>query len=322
MAAPDFALTTEVDPRGLLNRYMLPKAAMVVISIAAAVGTVLTAVVASDMGWLGAGGSYLYLMAVAIAFGGVVWRWQVVAPAGRMVGTADAGRYVHRQVARFEAMQLPLWLVAALGLIIVTPAYWGVGGGRAVVEHAALVLDYMWLLGWGGLAYVRRHGYDAGYAPALSVAILALLLVTQAFLQVGHDLAGGAWLFTLRAVHLLAFGAWLGGAVWNVFIAVGAAREDLNLTAVIVANAQLERFRWIVRIAFPAIVLTGLLQAQVFLGVNVASLWQTTFGLFVLAKLALMTLLLGIFITCPMWHACSPIAGMCDLADLERDSTR
>ncbi len=322
MASPNFALRTEADPRGLLNRYMLPKVAMVVISIAAAVGTVLTTVVASSMGWVGAGGSYAYLMGVGIAFGGLIWRWQVVAPAGRMVGTQDATRYVTREVARFERIELPLGIAALVGLAILTPSYWSVVGAQVAAEHAALFLAYAFLALWAVLAVRRRHGHDTRSVQALSTVTLGLLLVTQAFLQVGHDMPGDVWLFALRSVHLLAFGAWLGGAVWNVFIAVGTAREDLNMTAVIVANAQLERFRWIVRTAFPTIVLTGLLQAQVFLGLNVASLWQTTFGLFVLAKLALVALLLGVFITCPMWHACSPIAGMCDLGDLERDSAR
>jgi len=44
----------------------------------------------------------------------------------------------------------------------------------------------------------------------------------------------------------------------------------------------------------------------------------SSFGLLILAKLALVIALIGIFLTCPMWRACSPIAGMCELEDLQQ----
>ena len=50
------------DPTGLLNKYALPKVAMVVIAAAAAVGTVLTTVVGAHLGYAHAAARYLLLM--------------------------------------------------------------------------------------------------------------------------------------------------------------------------------------------------------------------------------------------------------------------
>jgi len=47
----------------------------------------------------------------------------------------------------------------------------------------------------------------------------------------------------------------------------------------------------------------------------------STIGLAILAKLGFVALLFVIFKTCPMWRACSPIDGVCDLEDLDRGSS-
>jgi hypothetical protein len=65
---------------------------------------------------------------------------------------------------------------------------------------------------------------------------------------------------------------------------------------------------------------TGLLQVWSYVGFTRWA-WSGTFGHLVLVELGLIGALVVTFMTCPMWHACPPIAGMCDLEDL-RAGTR
>jgi uncharacterized membrane protein len=310
--------STEVqvaDPHGLLNRYLLPKVAMVVIAVAAGVGTVLTSVVGGSMGWIGAAFGYVFLMATATAFGGLIWRLFVVQPATALIGDV-AKPYEARQVAIFRRIQQVTWIAAALGLAGLVPAYLAAGNGTEALAVGLLIAAYAaWVTG-------AHLPLPAASRDRIALASVATLLVAQAMAQVWHDMPGSWGLLLLRILHLWGFGAWFGGAVWNVGIAVRAAREDLRIPVVLAANAQLERFRWIVRVTLPTMLVTGVWQAVIFLGVNPAALTTTPFGELVLVKLGLIAALVGIFISCPMWHACSPIAGMCDISDLTMTSER
>lgn|GEM_PF-5470763 len=132
---------------------------------------------------------------------------------------------------------------------------------------------------------------DGGAARAAAGALVAagLLLWSVAFLQVWHDSPGDWQVLLWRVLHLSGFAAWFGGAVWNVEVAVRAAREKLSVTVVIMANAQLERFRRIVRIALPMIVATGLLQVWDDMGLTRWAV-EGPFGHLVLVKLGLIAL--------------------------------
>jgi len=120
-----------------------------------------------------------------------------------------------------------------------------------------------------------------------------------------------------RMLHMWAFSAWLGGALWKIFIAVPAGATRVNMDAVILANFQLERFRVVVRTVFPTIILTGLVQAWVLFRWRWMALFDTTWGYLVLAKVGLILSLVVVFILCPMWRACSPVRGVCNLEDLD-----
>ncbi len=338
MAAGDVGAAVAVrdaDPTGLLNKYALPKVAMVVIAVAAAAGTVLSTVVGGSLGYGQAAARYLLLMGSGTAAGGLLWAWQVVGPAARLVGGPDAAAYAARQTALFREVQGWAWLASTVGWLILAPTYWALGTSGRTAEHLALAVSMAALLGWGALrtawrGAVRRRA--SGGAAALesadearragwALAAVALLLWSAGFLQVWYDGPGDWQMLLWRVLHLSAFAAWFGGAVWNVAVAVRAARANLSVPVVIMANAQLERFRRIVRVAFPLIVATGLLQVWDYAGFTRAA-FEGTFGHFVLFKLGLVALLLVIFNTCPMWHACSPIAGMCDLDDLRHGERR
>ncbi|MCA9947494.1 MAG: CopD family protein, partial [Anaerolineales bacterium] len=97
---------------------------------------------------------------------------------------------------------------------------------------------------------------------------------------------------------------------------VFAGRSIVSLPVVVAASQQLERFRIAVRLILPTLIITGFIQAYRYVGYNLNALTASTFGWLILAKLLLIGVLIVVFLTCPMWRACSPISGMCKLDDL------
>jgi len=61
----------------------------------------------------------------------------------------------------------------------------------------------------------------------------------------------------IRVLHLLTFAVWVGGAVWNIFVAVPTGQVRPTIAVVRAASQQLERFCWAVRFIIPTILLTG-----------------------------------------------------------------
>ncbi|MFC7193943.1 hypothetical protein ACFQL4_03630 [Halosimplex aquaticum] len=110
----------------------------------------------------------------------------------------------------------------------------------------------------------------------------------------------------VRILHLLTFAVWIGGAVWNIFVAVPTGQKRPTVRVIQAAGEQLERFRWAVRFIIPTLFLTGLYQAVDSLGTNGSSYLGSTVGVAVLAKVGFIGLLVVIFKLCPMWRACSP----------------
>ncbi len=306
------------DPTGVLNRYALPKVAMVLIAAAAAVGTVLsTAIGANAMGYPAAAARYLLLMGLATAGGGLLWAWYVVMPAARQLGGAAADRYALRQWAEFRRLQRLAFVVAAAGLFALAPAYWTAPAAGRGAERLVLVAAVATLGLWAARLRTRPDPTPAavGGEALGSLAVVALLLVAVGALQVGYGAPIVRLELLWRTLHLAAFAAWFGGAVWNVGIAVRCARQDLSVAVVRTAHVQLARFRRIVRVAFPLLVATGLLQVWQHGGLQAVAL-TGSFDHLAAVKLGVAGLLVVVFISCPLWHACSPIAGICDPRDL------
>lgn len=89
----------------------------------------------------------------------------------------------------------------------------------------------------------------------------------------------------------------------------------------VVGGCQLERFRWVVRVAQPTIIITGLLQAWPYQRAAAAAhptlaWWGSLPGVLIPLKLLLIGALVVIFITCPLYPQCSPVKGVCNLNDL------
>lgn len=305
----------------LLDKYMLPKVALTVITIASLVGAWLTMTTHSA----GALGSvavrWLHLISFAALAGGLMWISLFIRPADKPAQAPFVARFVAASQGRFRRIAqvaLPLFLLTAL-LDLVRFSQWGVGwlaGGEA-----ALLLGIALTVGW--FAYGPR---PADPFRQRGVARLALgLLLLDALVQAAFDVTlaqGGQPLpLAVRTLHLAAFGLWFGAALWNIFVSVPAARGMVSLPVVVASSQQLERFRVVVRIILPTLIITGLIQAYPYVGLNPSALFTTPFGRVILFKLLLIVVLVGVFITCPMWRACSPIAGMCNLDDLYTPNT-
>lgn len=301
----------------LLDRYILPKIALTVITLASFAGTWLTMSTHRAGTWLQVVPRWLHLVTFGLLAGGYLWKALFARPAEQEEQQAAFATFTAGQFHRFRRLAravLPVFALTALW-DAVRFARWGAGW----LVWADLFLVTLLLLAIGYDAFARAEKEEPFAERPLAALILVLLLLSglaQATFDVALAQAGQLPALLVRWLHLSAFGLWLGGAVWNIFIAVSAAREIVSVPVVVAAGRQLERFRIAVRIILPALIITGLIQAYRYIGLNLSAMWASSFGLLILAKLALVIALIGIFLTCPMWRACSPIAGMCKLEDL------
>lgn len=300
----------------LLDRYMLPKVALTVITIASLVGTWLTMTTHGA----GAAGSvaarWLHLISFAALTGGFMWMGLFTRPAQRPAQAPYFARFAAASQGRFRRIvqvALPLFLLTALFDL---PRFSSWGVGWLVWPEVALLAGVA--LTAGRFAYGRRgeDPFAQGRLARFALGLLLLDALVQAAFDVTLAQGGQAFPLAIRWLHLAAFGLWFGGALWNIFISVPAARTMVSIPVVVASSQQLERFRVAVRMILPTLILTGLVQSYPYVGLNPSALLTTPFGRLILVKLALIVVLIGVFITCPLWRACSPIAGMCNLDDL------
>lgn len=308
-------------PRGMsrvFDRYMLPKVAFTMVTLASMAGAVLTGL---RHGWadlLPLSLRWASYWMLALLLGTEVWKIFYLRPSVAVRPEAEALDYAEAMLRLHRTWQKVLAPVTAalVGLDLAIhvemsglAAPWLAAGGVALAVALA------------GIAVSHRGAVQAVRQEPGSVVALAGLAGTVAALA-GLDVTlqsgSGAWLLIgNRVLHMWAFSAWLGGALWNIFIAVPAGLSRVNLETVILANFQLERFRVVVRMVFPTIVLTGFVQAWILFRWHWQALFTNLFGYLVLAKIGLILALVVVFITCPMWRACSPIRGVCNLDDME-----
>lgn len=303
---------------GLLDRYWLPKIALVFISIASLLGVLLT-MTTHGAEWELALVRWLHMAGIgALAGGALWWGWFVRRPRDE-AEVPDVARFAIAQKQRFRAIGIGALLV----VVLTAPQLlwfdvWSnetFARGLWLANVAALLLAVALVVRLFLVPRDNAHAFDTGAARVTLVGLVAALALTAALdARLTFPNQPLAWL--LRPLHVVAFALWFGGAIWNIFIAVPAARETLALPVVVSAAEQLERFRVVVRIFLPTLVITGLLQAYAYTGLNLQNIFLSPFGQLILVKLGLVVGLIGIFITCPLWRACSPIKGMCDLEDL------
>jgi len=301
----------------LFDRYTLPKIALVVILIASLIGTWVSTTLSGTTAMTLAVAKWAYFVALGILTGGFVWKHLFVRPVDLGDEAAD---YCSEMYDRFDRIATGAIAVLVVGGTAVFWEYLGAFGlTTGVLGYAALVIAW---LAFVVVATRRSNAIECQFRSAVGLAALSFALavvIATAIADVAmrglSPIAAG-----VRILHLLAFAVWIGGAVWNIFVAVPTGQKRPTVHVVQAAGEQLERFRWAVRFIIPTLFLTGLYQAVDVFGTTVTLYLGSVVGLAVLAKVGFMGLLVVIFKLCPMWRACSPIEGVCELDDLSRDS--
>lgn len=256
---------------------------------------------------------WAYLVAMGVLTGGLVWKHLFVRPADLGDGATD---YCAEMYDRFDQIAAGAIAVLATAGAVVIWGYAGRFGIVPVVGYATLVIAWLALTiatTYRSDAVERQFRSPAGLATlALALTVVVGTGITEVAMVRLDPVAAG-----VRVLHLMAFAVWIGGAVWNIFVAVPTGQKRATIGVVRAAGEQLERFRWAVRFVIPTLFLTGLYQAVDGLGTNVGPYLGNAVGLAILVKIGFIGLLVAIFKLCPMWRACSPIEGVCELGDLD-----
>ncbi|HMM82001.1 MAG TPA: hypothetical protein PJ998_02385 [Terrimesophilobacter sp.] len=208
--------------------------------------------------------------------------------------TASSMRHADK-VSRILGVMLA---VAAAGTLSVSYLAY-LPGVSYLVLGGTLVLGILMIVG------VRNRT-----VAMMAITVSAILIATWALVDAGTD-----WHGLVRLAHLTAFSLWLGGALWNIGVAMPAGREHPDVTAVLAGARQLDRFRWVVRFALPTIILTGLVMAGVYTALPIGW-WMTFPGILIPLKVLAIIALVVVFITCPLFRQCSPVQGICNIDDL------
>lgn len=304
----------------LLDKYVLPKVALTIITISSLVGTWLTMSTHNAAGLPAVAARWLHLIALGVLAGGYMWKGFLAQPAAgperKPARAAEVRRFATAQFHRFRAVaQVALAVYAVTGLIDLVQ-FSRMGVGWPVWVEAALLSSIIMI----ALHEITIRRLGAPYAEQPLTRLLVGLLLLDVLFQAAFDVilsqGGAAWPLLVRWLHLSAFGLWLGGAFWNIFIAVPAARQTLTVQVVVAAGRQLERFRVVVRVFLPTLIITGFIQAYRYVGLSPEALLYSHIGHIILIKIGLVLALVGVFLTCPLWRACSPISGMCKLDEL------
>ncbi|WP_436900807.1 hypothetical protein [Halovenus halobia] len=304
---------TDASSNELFDRYTLPKIALTIILIASLAGTFLTVRLSGVESLIIVVAKWGYLVSLGVLVGGLCWKHLFVRPQDLNDGTDE---YCSQMYNRFDTIALLATIVLAVTGGIVLPRYWRSALGTIV--SVSVTLLFIGLLAVLVISQFRTQSVEQQFRGALGVSRFAFavgLLAATSVAEVGlrHGTVG---LAGIRTLHLLAFAIWLGGAVWNIFVAVPTGQQSPTIPVVRAAGQQLERFRWVVRFIFPTIFVTGLYQAYSSFGNSLTVYLGSSLGLIVVAKLGLIGALVVIFKLCPMWRACSPIEGVCDLEEM------
>lgn len=267
----------------------LPKVAFTLISLASLAGAVFTGLhlgltpLGLLLRWL-----LLWLLALALGFSA----WHTLYLREEKDLGAEAQAFVAGEQAAWRSLAQPLGLaLALLSPSLALFPYLGHAWGLISLTQASLGLAF-----WLGRPWL-----------ALGLSLVLTLFWAERDTQ-------GLWSFTLRALHLAAFGLWLGGALFNLTVNIPVGMRYPFVEAVVAGARQLERFRLTVRLALPTLLLTGLLMAFGY-RIPLEAWGFFPFSLIAL-KLGLILALVAIFITCPLYRQCSPVRGVCSLDDL------
>jgi putative copper resistance protein D len=136
----------------------------------------------------------------------------------------------------------------------------------------------------------RRHG-----ARLVSAVVATGLLVAIAWTGHAAGTVGpiGPLHLTADALHLLAAGAWIGGLLALLLLLLTAARQQNDKTWVSVASHAARRFSNVGIVSVGSLLATGAINSWILVG-SFSGLIATDYGLLVLGKIALFTIMTSI----------------------------
>jgi copper transport protein len=222
----------------------------------------------------------------------VAGRWAFYWGLALLLGGAVAGLFVFRQAVQgTRALAIAAWVLAAAGLVgmfLAERSSVGVSAGELLSsDRGELLIIRAVSLGVAGLAvaYVASRGSR--------ISLVALGVVTAGAMAV-HAYAGHAgaaaslrWIHVgTQWIHILAVGIWVGGLVWLWRGTRGRQSQE--------QTAAVGRFSLIAGFALAAVAVTGALRAVNEVGFSPGRLFDTGFGLTVVAKVVLAGGLIGV----------------------------
>jgi copper transport protein len=257
----------------------------------------------------------LQYTAIALAVGGLAFLLLAWLPALAAVG-GEGERWSAASRAFSTRLQCALLLAAALGAISAAAGVVlegaeaaGVSGFSALKETIVReTLETKFGTFWG-LAVVAWIVFGVFLVPAfrpaprsprpdwtriaLLVAPLVFIVLVPALSGHGSTQSPVALLFPVNVIHVAAMAVWLGGLAALLFVTPRGTRELEAGDRGRLLAATLSRFSQVALIAVGAILLTGLVQAYVYVR-HLDNLVETGYGRAVLIKFCLLMVLIGI----------------------------
>lgn len=278
----------------------LPKVAFTLITLASMGGAVFTGLgFGLDAPALGMRWFAMWMLALAGGF--LAWRLFYLREHERDLDETTVDRLTITSLRHANRVS------RIVGIMLVVAA-----AGTLSVSYLSYLpgVQYLVLVGTVALGILMIVGVKNRAVAMVALLVAAVLVATWALADAGTD-----WHGLIRLAHLTAFSLWLGGALWNIGVAMPAGREHPDVTAVLAGARQLDRFRWVVRFSLPTIIVTGLVMAGVYTMLPIGW-WMSFPGILIPLKVLAIIALVVVFITCPLFRQCSPVQGICNIEDL------
>jgi copper transport protein len=252
--------------------------------------------------------------AIALAVGGIAFLLLAWLPGLVLVGgegeswSRVAGAFA-RRLRRVALLAAALGAVsAAAGVVLEGAEAAGISGFSALKEtivRETLETKFGTIWGLAALAWIvfgllaalllrPPNGRSFGWGRALPLAMpLAFVVMVPALSGHGSTQSPVLLNFPVNVVHVAAMAVWLGGLATLLFVAPRGTRELEPGDRSRLLAAALSRFSRVALVSVGAILLTGSIQAYVYVR-HLDALTETGYGRAVLIKFVLLMVLIGI----------------------------
>jgi copper transport protein len=253
-------------------------------------------------------------LAIALAVGGLAflllaWLPGLALVGGEGEGWSRASRAFSTRLHRVALLAAALGAVSgAAGVVLEGAEAAGVSGFSALKEtivRETLETKFGTIWGLAVLAWIvfgllaiallrPSTGRSFGWSRALPLAVpLAYVVMVPALAGHGSTQSPVLLNFPVNVVHVAAMAVWLGGLAALLFVAPRGTRELEPGDRGRLLAAALSRFSRVALISVGTILLTGLIQAYVYV-CHLDALTETGYGRAVLIKFVLLMALIGI----------------------------